>query len=141
MLPALVPELTVTSIAASLEFYHDLLGWQIVYDRPEEGFAMLRLGQAHLMLDALSEGRNFDKTLTPDNRPFGRGMNLEIEVPTLAPLLEALAAAHYDLHLPVEEAWYRTGDHLSGQRQFIVADPDGYLLRFVASLGVKPVQG
>lgn len=137
-LPALVPELTVTDIARSRAFYCDLLGWQVIYERPEERFAMLGLGGARLMLDALSVGRNFDATLTPGDRPFGRGMNLEIETPDIAPMLAALARADHPLHLPPEEAWYRTGAHESGQRQFIVADPDGYLLRFVQSLGTRP---
>ena len=49
--PALVPELSVTDVAASTEFYGDLLGFRIEYDRPEEGFAALSLGSAHLMLE------------------------------------------------------------------------------------------
>lgn len=138
MLPALVPELTVTDIAASREFYCDILGWSVVYERPEERFMMLGLGEARLMLDALSIGRNFDAELTPEHRPFGRGMNLEIEVDAVQPMLDALEKAGRALHLPAEDAWYRTGDTMSGQRQFIVADPDGYLLRFVQSLGTRP---
>ncbi|MFD1883669.1 bleomycin resistance protein [Paracoccus pacificus] len=134
----MIPELNVTDFAASKRFYCDLLGWQVVYDRPEEDFAMLSLGDIRLMIDGLRVGRNFDKTLTPTDRPFGRGMNLEIEVPALAPLLKALHAAGYPLYLPVEEKWYRAGDDEVGQRQFIVADPDGYLLRFAETLGRRP---
>jgi hypothetical protein len=29
----------------------------------------------------------------------------------------------------------------TGQRQFVVADPDGYLLRFCMSLGQRPALG
>ena len=29
-----------------------------------------------------------------------------------------------------EESWYRRGSEENGNRQFVVADPDGYLLRF-----------
>ena len=39
------------------------------------------------------------------------------------------------LTLPLEERWYRAGAGQIGQRQFVVADPDGYLLRFVRLLG------
>lgn len=138
MLPALIPELTVSNIAISRDFYCGILGWAVIYERPEERFVMLGMGAARLMLDALAVGRNFDATLTPKDRPFGRGMNLEIEVDAVQPMLDALAKAKYSLHLPPEDAWYRTGDHMSGQRQFIVADPDGYLLRFVQSLGTRP---
>jgi lactoylglutathione lyase len=40
--------------------------------------------------------------------------------------------------LPLEERWYRRGDVLLGQRQFVVQDPDGYLLRFCQDLGSRP---
>ena len=134
-MPALVPELTVVDFAASLRFYR-ALGWQVVYDRPEDQFAYLRLGDADLMIDGLRAGRNFDATLTPADRPFGRGVNLEITVPSVSTLLDRLDGA--PLHLPVEETWYRAGDHEIGVRQFVVSDPDGYLLRFSQPLGTRP---
>ena len=134
-MPALVPELTVSDFPASLAFYRRL-GWHVVYDRPEDQFAYLRIGDADLMIDGLAVGRNFDATLTADDRPFGRGMNLEITLPSIAPVLAALAGE--PLHLPVEERWYRAHDCDLGVRQFVVADPDGYLLRFSESLGTRP---
>ena len=45
------------------------------------------------------------------------------------PILARLAKAGIALFRPVEEAWYRNGDTYSGNRQFLVQDPDGYLLR------------
>lgn len=134
-MPTLVPELTVVDFEVSLAFYR-ILGWQVVYDRPDEQFAYLRLGGADLMIDGLQVGRNFDATLTPGDRPFGRGVNLEITVPDIAPLLAALDGL--TLALPPEEKWYRAGDHEIGVRQFVVADPDGYLLRFSQALGTRP---
>ena len=38
------------------------------------------------------------------------------------------------LFLDLEEKWYRTGDGETGVLQFVVADPDGYLLRFYEPL-------
>lgn len=90
------------------------------------------------MLDQLGLGRDFDPGLRPADRPFGRGLNLQIEVPAIAPLLAALAAAGHPLHLPPEDRWYRTGAVQRGNRQFVVADPDGYLLRFYHDLGTRP---
>jgi hypothetical protein len=37
----------------------------------------------------------------------------------------------------MEVKWYRTGDFLSCNRQFVVVDPDGYLLRFYTDLGKR----
>ena len=139
-MPALVPELTVTDFDASLRFYRDVLGWQVVYDRPEEGFAYLRLGGAELMIDALTVGRNFDQSLSAADRPFGRGMNLEITLDSIAPQLAAVRGKGWPFILPPEDKWYRTGTHETGQRQFVIADPDGYYLRFCAPLGTRPLR-
>ena len=49
--PGLVPELYVPDLTASRQFWCDLVGFAVKYERPEEGFAYLVLGSAHLMLD------------------------------------------------------------------------------------------
>ena len=139
-LNALIPELAVVSLVESLHFYVGVLGFLVAYDRPEEGFAFLALGEAQLMLDEIGRGRTFDAdgSLT---RPLGRGINLQIAVPAVAPLLAALATAGWPLYLPLEEKWYRRGAEELGHRQFLVADPDGYLLRLVEGLGSRPTAG
>ncbi|SHF16084.1 Catechol 2,3-dioxygenase [Devosia limi DSM 17137] len=125
---ALIPELTVSDLAASLVFYRDILGFDISYMRAEEGFAAIALGDAALMLDQAGIGR--DWVTAPLADPFGRGVNFQIEVPALAPLLAHLETARWRLFLPVETRAYATGAVTITQRQFCVQDPDGYLLRF-----------
>lgn len=137
---ALIPELAVVSIAESRRFYCDLLGFSAVYERPEEGFAFLAFGEAQLMLDQIGVGRTFDDA-EPLTRPLGRGLNLQIEAPAVMPLLSALQDAGWPLYLPLEEKWYRRDDEEVGNRQFVVADPDGYLLRFYESLGSRSRSG
>lgn len=56
--PDLVPELLVTNVNASIEFWCRLCGFTIAYDRPEEGFAYISRGNAHLMLEERGVGRN-----------------------------------------------------------------------------------
>lgn len=125
---ALVPELSVSDLEASLTFYCDVLGFAVRYARPAEGFAFLALGDAELMLDQLGLGR--DWTTAPLVGPFGRGVNFQIEVPALAPILDRLAAAGVALFLVPETKSYQTASGSVVQRQFCVQDPDGYLLRF-----------
>jgi hypothetical protein len=60
--------------------------------------------------------------------PFGRGINFQMNVESLVPILESLKAAEWPLFRQPNEAWYRTGDREGGQREFLVQDPDGYLL-------------
>ncbi len=134
---ALVPELAVSDWQRSRAFYCDLLGFACCYDRPEEGFAYLALGEAELMIDQIGLGRTFDDGHAPKDSPFGRGLNLQIRVESVAPLLAALEGAGWPLFLPLEEKWYRRGREELGNRQFVVADPDGYLLRFYQDLGSR----
>ncbi|PCI89028.1 MAG: bleomycin resistance family protein [Hyphomicrobiales bacterium] len=136
---ALVPEFAVSDIAESLKFYVDVLGFSIKYQRPEEGFAYLYIGAAELMLDQLNLGRDFNIDEKPPAYPFGRGLNVQIKVDDLTPMLDAINAEGLELYLPVEEKYYRMDNVDVGQKQFVIADPDGYLLRFCESLGNRPV--
>lgn len=136
MSSALVPEFAVSDWKKSKSFYCDLLGFECAYERIEDGFCYLRLGAAELMIDQIGQGRTFDAGHLPTGYPFGKGLNVQIRVPSIAPLVEALARSNYHLFLPVEDKWYRVGAEESGNRQFVVADPDGYLLRFFQELGL-----
>ena len=136
-LPDLVPELAVTDIRASLRFWVELLGFQIDYERPEERFAYVVLGSAHVMLDQIGQTRTWETG--PLERPLGRGINFEITVPDVQPILDRLNGANWPLFVEPEEKWYRVNDQETGVRQFLVQDPDGYLVRFSQSLGLRPL--
>ena len=140
MTNALVPECAVRDWRRSKRFYRDLLGFECVHERPEEGFRYLRLGRAELMIDRIGAGRTFDDGHLPESHPFGKGLNVRIRVPSVAPLLAALARSGHPLYLPVEEKWYRAGAAEKGNRQFVVADPDGHPLRFLQDLGARPAR-
>ena len=125
---ALVPELSVTDLAASLRFYRDILGFTVVYQRPTEGFASIALGGCQLMLDQIGVGRTWETG--PLERPLGRGINLQMRIADLDDLLRRLEAAKLKLFLPLEQKDYAVDGAVKSQRQFCVQDPDGYLLRF-----------
>lgn len=141
--PALVPELYVSSLAESLSFYVGLLGFRVEYERPEDRFASLCLEGAVLMLE---EAPSLERA-TPEEfaggqwrraeleRPFGRGMNLEIRVTAFEAIVTRLAAAGHPLLLAPYERSYRVGEEQLVFRQLLIADPDGYLLRFSQPLG------
>ncbi len=135
----LVPELLVTDIAASRHFYCAVLGFAMAYERPEDRFLYLDLEGAQLMLAQLAENESDDWLTGPMQPPFGRGIHLEIGVSALDPMLQRLQAAAWPLFRPAEEKWYRKEQSEVGQRQFLVQDPDGYLLRFAEDLGERPL--
>ncbi len=134
---ALVPEFAVSDWLKSRRFYCDLIGFSVRYERPEEGFCYLELGDAGLMIDQIGIGRTFSIDGAPLEKPFGRGLNLQIRVTDVTAILKRLAEAGVDLYLPLEEKWYRRDDIEVGNRQFVVADPDGYLLRLFEDLGQR----
>src|SRR5688500_18619655 len=102
---ALVPELSVSNFSKSLDFYTRILGFSVAYDRPEAGFAFLVLGEAQLMLDQIGDGRTWQTAAL--DFPLGRGINFEIEVDSIQPLLTRLQENNIPLFLPPEEKWYR----------------------------------
>lgn len=71
----------------------------------------------------------------PLEYPFGRGMNLQIEVADVDTLYSHVQQAGLAVAIPLEERWYRQAETEAGSRQFVMADPDGYLLRFFNDLG------
>ena len=133
----LIPELAVTSCDTSLKFYCNVLGFTVTYARKDEGFAFLERNGAQLMLDEIGKGRTWTHPYAPLENPLGRGINLQIKVESIAPLLNAIEEHNITLFLSPEEKWYRRVDEEIGHRQFIVADPDGYLLRFYEHTGIR----
>lgn len=133
----LVPELAVSDWRTSRAFYCDLIGFEVTYERPEEGFSFLTLGDAQLMIDQIGLGRTFELAEGLLDPPFGRGLNLQIRVPQVRSILDRLEAVGLSLYLPLEEKWYRHRDHEVGNRQFVVPDPDGYLLRLFEDPGMR----
>jgi len=133
----MVPELLVSDLDASLHFWCSLCGFAVAYDRPEDRFAYLdQAGRQVMLEEAMAPGRRW--ITAPLERPFGRGINFQITVDDTAPILASLDAAGWPLFLALEEVWYRAGASETGVRQFVVQDPDGYLVRFSQGLGLRP---
>ncbi|WP_202411274.1 bleomycin resistance protein [Aeromonas veronii] len=130
----MVPELSVTDLARSLVFYTGLLGFSVRYRRDDPPFAYLEQQQVQLMLEQVHPAGWQVGALEP---PFGRGINLQMELTEIQPLLDRLQAAGIALFRQPTEVWYPVGEMLAEQREFLLQDPDGYLLRFVQYLGER----
>lgn len=135
-MPRLIPELICADLRSSLDFYR-LLGFRIRYERPEERFAYLERDGVDLMLEQPADhDRLYPRA--PLEHPYGRGINLTIDVDDVAELHAAITSTGRDLYLPLEDRWYRRATDAVGVRQFTVQDPDGYLLRISQDLGTRP---
>ncbi|MCR4456373.1 MULTISPECIES: bleomycin resistance protein [unclassified Pseudescherichia] len=128
----MVPELTVTDFPVSLHFYVEVLGFSVMISRHDPEFAYVCMGEAQLMLEQYHDGGWNTAELV---RPLGRGVNFQIEVDDVDPILSRLQANGVALYRPLRDNVYSTGDTEACQREFLVQDPDGYLLRFSQYLG------
>ena len=129
----LIPELSVSNIKNSLQYYRNILGFKIVYSRPKDKFYFLSYEGAQIMVE---ETNNHWCTGELEH-PFGRGINFQIEVSDVKLLLERLEGAKITLFRPLKESWYRGDGVEYGQVEFLVQDPDGYLLRFTQDIGER----
>ena len=133
----LAAELYVSDLTRSLRFYVDLLGFVVSYERPEDRFAAISLSSARILLEQLRA----TTSASPEQiargewrpaaleRPFGRGVNLELPCADVAAVAQRLAAAGWPVLVDLHEKSYRVGDGSGRVRQLVVADPDGYLIR------------
>lgn len=147
----LVPELDVTDLEASLRFYVDVLGFGVVFERSAERFAYLGRDGVELMIqEAAGPGRRFRTAHL--ERPCGRGVNFQLPAGDVDAVHGRAVEAGSEIVVAMEERWYRvdvlqtsgrwksTGPSEAGNRQFVLADPDGYLWRPFKDLGMRPTR-
>lgn len=130
----MVPELSVSNFAASLKFYCDILGFKIRHQRKNPDFAYLQNEQVQIMLEQIHDAAWITDDLT---YPLGRGINFQIELSDIFSIYERLKAANIPCFRDLQENSYDTGNEISQQAEFLVQDPDGYLLRFSQFIGIK----
>ncbi|MDR3372905.1 MAG: VOC family protein [Ancalomicrobiaceae bacterium] len=128
MRPRLVPELNVGDLERSLDFYCGLIGFRVLYDRPEERFSFLGLDGAELMLGEVEQPYPAYATgLEPPE--YCRVMNLQIQVPDIDAVHARVVGAGLPLLVPMNIRHYKTHVGPITLRLFVVADPDGFVVR------------
>ena len=71
--------------------------------------------------------------------PLGVGINFQIDVINIDDIYNKLKKEKYKIFVDVEDHWYRKDNVLMGCREFLVQDPNGYLLRFSQDLENKEI--
>lgn len=129
-----IPELDVTNLENTVKFYKTC-GFKIEYERKENKFVFMSLGEIQFMFCELKEINKWETGKL--EYPFGRGINFQLEVDDVDKIYNALVDNGYKIMIEMEENWYRQDDKYLGNKEFLVQDPDGYLLRFSEDLGTK----
>lgn len=130
----MIPELSVSNLKESMEFYCSA-GFKVEYERKEDKFVFLSLGEIQFMLQEIAENDKWE--VAPLVYPFGNGINFQLEVENVEKVYNQLKEKEYKIAFEMEENWYRQDNKLLGNKEFLVQDPDGYLLRFSEDLGEK----
>ncbi|MGD0805470.1 MAG: VOC family protein [Candidatus Bathyarchaeia archaeon] len=136
----LKPELYVTSFQISLNFYKNILGFDVEYQRENPSFAFLSYQGSNLMIQELDPKEDKAFITGSLEYPLGRGINFQIDIDNISKISNSLKRSKYPLRRNVQDSWYKVGNILHGCRQILVQDPDGYLLRFSQGIGEKPVE-
>ena len=122
---SLIPELSVSNIDISKKFYMDL-GFQVRYERKEDKFCFLQLEENQIMIEEDNNNWNTGKL----DYPYGRGINISMTISDVEKLYNKLKEKNIKFFLDLEVHEYRVNDEISLDKEFLLQDPDGYLLRF-----------
>jgi catechol 2,3-dioxygenase-like lactoylglutathione lyase family enzyme len=122
-LTKLTPNLIVSDVGRSVEFYRDVLGFTVAATVPEAApyvFAIVQSGPVEIFLNApepaVAEYPAFK------DRPIGGTLTLFIQVVDIA-RAHASLQGRVKIVMPLEHKWY-------GVTEFAFEDPDGYLITF-----------
>ena len=122
---SLIPELSVTDIEKSKEFYLNL-GFKVMYERKEDKFCFLYLEDNQIMIEEINNNWNVGEM----KYPFGNGINISMTVSDIDSFYENIISKKIVLFRKIKTSKYRVDDIIYEDKEFLLQDPDGYLLRF-----------
>lgn len=122
---SLIPELSVSNIEVSKKFYENL-GFKIVYERPEKKFCFMQLENNQIMIEEKNDNWNVGKM----EYPYGNGINISMSIRNVEELYKCLKNKKIQIFLDLKVNEYRVNDKIFQDKEFLLQDPDGYLLRF-----------
>jgi uncharacterized glyoxalase superfamily protein PhnB len=118
----LTPNLVVRDVAASVNFYRSVLGFQLglsVPDNPPYVFAPVTSGSVEIFFnDKKAVEEDFPALVA---RPIGGTLTLFIEVEGIEEVLTAIQKAGAKIVMPLKTQFY-------GMREFAFEDPEGWVV-------------
>lgn len=122
---SLIPELSVSNIEESLEFYKKL-GFEVMYERKEDKFYFVQLEENQIMLEEINDNWNTGELVYP----FGRGINISMTVSDIDEFYAGIKSKSVKLFKELKVSKYKVDNVVYEDKEFLIQDPDGYLLRF-----------
>ena len=122
----MIPELSVFDIEQTKRFYNDL-GFKIEYERPEEKFVFMSFQDSQFMFEQIHDNGWNVSELT---YPLGRGINFSIAVDDIERLYKLVKTLNLEIYRELNRSIYQVDGTEETQTEFLIQDPNGYLLRF-----------
>ena len=122
---SLIPELSVSNIEISKKFYLNI-GFKIKYERLDDKFVFLERENNQIMIEEINENWNTGKL----EYPFGRGINLSMSIKDLDNYYNKLMNKNIKFFKKLMINEYEVNNNVYYDKEFLIQDPDGYLLRF-----------
>ena len=122
----LIPELSVFDILQTKNFYEEL-GFKIEYERQEEKFVFMSFQDSQFMFEQIhDEGWNTGELIYH----LGRGINFSIAVDDIENLYTLVKSKKLEIYKKLTKSVYLVNGIEEIQMEFLIQDPNGYLLRF-----------
>ena len=122
----LIPELSVFDILQTKNFYEEL-GFKIEYERQKEKFIFMSFQDSQFMFEQIhDEGWNTGELIYP----LGRGINFSIAVDDIENLYTLVKSKRLEIYKKLTKSVYLVNGIEEIQMEFLIQDPNGYLLRF-----------
>ena len=122
----LIPELSVFDILQTKNFYEEL-GFKIEYERREEKFVFMSFQDSQFMFEQIhDDGWSTGELIYP----LGRGINFSIAVDDIENLYTLVKSKKLEIYKKLTQSVYLVNGIEEIQMEFLIQDPNGYLLRF-----------
>lgn len=122
---SLIPELSVSNIERSKSFYISL-GFKIMYERKEDKFCFLQFEENQIMIEEVNNNWNTGKL----EYPYGRGINISMMINDIDIFYNNIQKSDMDIFKKLDIHQYKVDNKIFFDKEFLIQDPDGYLLRF-----------
>lgn len=132
----LIAEFIISDFDRTLAFWTGPLGFTPAFMRPAQRLACVTRPEGAQIMFYERDG---DWETGPLEQPFGRGAITQIFVENVDDIATAIRAAGVPFYVAPREKWRDWGDRLGGQREFLVQDPDGYLIMVAQRIGERPL--
>lgn len=122
---SLIPELSVSNIENSKKFYENI-GFKVIYERKENKFCFIQLEENQIMIEEINGNWNVGEL----KYPYGNGINISMSIKDVEKLYNSLKNKNIKFFVDLKISEYKVNNKIYKDKEFLIQDPDGYLLRF-----------